>query len=126
VYQYWNDPDREALDAKISGGGKIEAHEIASKTQIFTGRYMVEWLLQNSLGPTWLAICKKNGWAAQTESMGVLAQLDARRTEWRKKREAGDVAPDALMPISGALEEAWKYYVPSRCPRQWPLPRRCF
>src|SRR5690606_39399833 len=22
VYQYWNDPDREALDAKIAGGGK--------------------------------------------------------------------------------------------------------
>src|SRR6185312_8504651 len=32
VYQYWNDPEREALDAKINGGGKIEPHEIASKT----------------------------------------------------------------------------------------------
>ena len=36
VYQYWNDPDREALDAKINGGGKIEPHEIASKKQMFT------------------------------------------------------------------------------------------
>ncbi|HQP39134.1 MAG TPA: hypothetical protein PLI95_28320, partial [Polyangiaceae bacterium] len=54
VYQYWNDPEREALDAKIAGGGKIEPHEIASKTQMFTERYMVEWLLQNSLGLTWL------------------------------------------------------------------------
>ena len=49
VYQYWNDPEREVLDAKINGGGKIEPHEIASKTQMFTERYMVDWLLQNSL-----------------------------------------------------------------------------
>ncbi len=34
VYQYWNEPEREALDAKINDGGKIEPHEIASKTQI--------------------------------------------------------------------------------------------
>jgi len=60
VYQYWNDPEREALDAKIAGGGKIEPHEIASKTQMFTERYMVEWLLQNSLGLTWLSICHRN------------------------------------------------------------------
>ncbi|WP_437872579.1 BREX-6 system adenine-specific DNA-methyltransferase PglX [Sorangium sp. So ce363] len=109
VYQYWNDPDREALDAKINGGGKIEPHEIASKTQMFTERYMVEWLLQNSLGLTWLAMCKKHGWTADAER--VLPVLDDRRAEWRKKREAGEVALDALMPIEGELEEHWKYYV---------------
>jgi hypothetical protein len=116
VYQYWNDPDREALDAKIAASGKIEPHEIASKTQMFTERYMVEWLLQNSLGPTWLAMCKKHGWTPEVESSDVLAQLDARRVEWRKKRDAGEVAADALMPIDGALEEAWKYYVPQPLP----------
>ncbi|WP_437320722.1 BREX-6 system adenine-specific DNA-methyltransferase PglX [Sorangium sp. So ce385] len=114
VYQYWNDPDREALDAKINGGGKIEPHEIASKTQMFTERYMVEWLLQNSLGLTWLAMCKKRGWTAYAER--VLPVLDARRAEWRAKREAGEVALDALMPIEGELEEHWKYYVPQRIP----------
>ncbi|MFO0598691.1 MAG: BREX-6 system adenine-specific DNA-methyltransferase PglX [Myxococcaceae bacterium] len=116
VYQYWNDPDREALDAKIAASGKIEPHEIASKTQMFTERYMVEWLLQNSLGPTWLAICKKHGWTPEVESSGVLAQLDARRAAWRKRREAGEVAADTLMPIEGPLEEAWKYYVPQPLP----------
>jgi len=39
IYQYWNDPERESLDAKINAGGKIEPHEIASKTQMFTERY---------------------------------------------------------------------------------------
>ncbi len=114
VYQYWNDPVREALDAKISGGGKIEPWEIASKTQMFTERYMVEWLLQNSLGLTWLALCKKNGWTPDAAT--VLPELDARRAAWRQKREAGEVALDALMPIEAGLESAWKYYVPQPLP----------
>jgi hypothetical protein len=114
VYQYWNDPEREELDRKIANGGKIEPHEIASKTQMFTERYMVEWLLQNSLGLTWLAMCKKHGWAPDAEP--VLARLEARREAFRKKREAGEVPLDALMPIEGALENAWKYYVPQPIP----------
>ena len=116
VYQYWNDPEREALDAKINDGGKIAPHEIASKTQMFTERYMVEWLLQNSLGLTWLCICKRNGWTADAEK--VLPVLEARRADWRKKREAGEVELDALMPIEGELEEAWKYYVPQPLPEE--------
>jgi len=114
VYQYWNDPDREGLDAKINTGGKILPHEIASKTQMFTERYLVEWLLQNSLGLTWLCMCKKYGWTADAERS--LPVLDARRAQWRKKRDAGEVALDALMPIEGELEEHWKYYVPQPLP----------
>ena len=114
VYQYWNDPEREALDAKLNDGGKIEPHEIASKTQMFTERYMVEWLLQNSLGLTWLCMCRKHGWTPDADR--VLPVLDARRAEWRKQRDAGEVALDALMPIEGELEEHWKYYVPQPIP----------
>jgi SAM-dependent methyltransferase len=114
VYQYWNDPEREALDAKLNDGGKIEPHEIASKTQMFTERYMVEWLLHNSLGLMWLCMCKKKGWTADAEA--VLPVLDARRAEWRRKRDAGEVALDALMPIEGELEERWKYFVPQPIP----------
>jgi len=114
VYQYWNDPDREALDTKITGGGKIAPHEIAQKTQMFTERYMVEWLLQNSLGLTWLAMCKRLGVVADAEA--VLPVLEARRCEWRAQRDSEQVAADALMPIDGELEENWKYYVPQPIP----------
>jgi hypothetical protein len=119
VYQFWNDPDREALDAKIHDGGKIEPHEIASKTQMFTERYMVEWLLQNSLGLTWLCMCKKRGWTADAER--VLPLLDERRAAWRKQREAGEKRLDELMPLlpikkGGELEQRWKYYVPQPIP----------
>ena len=116
VYQYWNDPEREALDAKLNAGGKVERHEIASKTQMFTERYMVDWLLQNSLGPMWLAMCQKHGWAAETEADGTLARLEERRVAWRAKRDAGEVSLTALMPVAPGMERRWAYFVPQPIP----------
>lgn len=116
IYQYWNDPEREALDDKLHARHKLQNHEIASKTQMFTERYMVEWLLHNSLGPMWLAMCKKHGWTSDVEARGVLDDLDQRRAAWRARREAGDVALDALMPIADGLESQWKYFVPQPIP----------
>ncbi len=116
VYQYWNDPEREALDAKLAEGGKLEHHEIASKTQMFTERYMVDWLLQNSFGPMWLAMCKRNGWVARVEQDGTLARLERRRVEWRRKRDAGEVSAIEPMPIAGDEERRWAYYLPQAIP----------
>ena len=112
VYQYWNDPEREALDAKLNGGGKVERHEIASKTQMFTERYMVDWLLQNSLGPLWLALCAKHGWTPQCEADGTLDRLEQRRVDWRAQRDAGTVELTALMPLYDPAERRWAYYLP--------------
>lgn len=112
VYQYWNDPEREELDAKLNAGGKVEPHEVASKTQMFTERYMVEWLLHNSLGQMWLAICRSQGWTAEVQADGTLDRLEERRRIWREKRERGEVALDELMPIEAEAEERWKYWVP--------------
>ncbi|UPU38267.1 BREX-6 system adenine-specific DNA-methyltransferase PglX [Geomonas paludis] len=116
VYQYWNDPEREALDTKLNGGGKVEPHEIASKTQMFTERYMVDWLLQNSLGAMWLAICKKHGWVPEVEANGTLQALELRRVEWRVKRKSGEVELSALMPLYTDIEQHWAYYVPQSIP----------
>ena len=111
VYQFWNDPEREDLDTKLNQGGKVEPHEIASKTQMFTERYMVEWLLHNSLGQLWLGICRANDWQAEVISSGTLARLEERRSQWRESRESGKVALDGLMPMETELEERWKYFV---------------
>lgn len=116
VYQYWNDPEREALDAKLNAGGKVEPHEIASKTQMFTERYMVDWLLQNSLGPMWLAMCKKHGWTPECASQGVLDALEERRKEWRGKRERGEVELTELMPLHSDDEKRWADYLPQPIP----------
>lgn len=116
VYQYWNDPEREALDAKLNAGGKVEPHEIASKTQMFTERYMVDWLLQNSLGPMWLAMCRKHGWTPEVEADGTLERLEQRRADWRGKRDRGEVSLTELMPLHTDAERRWAYYVPQPIP----------
>ncbi len=116
VYQYWNDPEREALDAKLNGGGKVEPHEIASKTQMFTERYMVDWLLQNSLGPMWLAMCKKHGWTPEVVADGTLERLEQRRVAWRVRRDSGEVSLTELMPLHTEAERHWAYYVPQPIP----------
>lgn len=116
VYQYWNDPEREAIDDKLNAGGKVEPYKIASKTQMFTERYMVDWLLQNSLGPMWLAMCRQHGWTADVEADGTLQRLEERRTEWRGKREAGEITLTDLMPLHTPGERRWAYYVPQPIP----------
>ncbi|MCC5578211.1 BREX-6 system adenine-specific DNA-methyltransferase PglX [Microtetraspora sp. AC03309] len=116
VYQYWNDPEREALDDKLNGGGKVEPHEIASKTQMFTERYMVDWLLQNSLGPMWLTICQRHGWMPEVAADGTLDRLEERRAEWRAKRATGEVTLTDLMPLHTDAERRWVYYLPQPVP----------
>ena len=111
VYQYWNDPERERLDAKINDGGKIEPHEIASKTQMFTERYMVDWMLQNSLGLMWFTLCKKNGWIPEVEANGTMQRLEERRINWRAKRAAGEVSLTELMPLVTEEERRWAYFL---------------
>jgi len=113
VYQYWNDPEREALDAKLNDGGKVEPHEIASKTQMFTERYMVDWLLQNTLGPLFLGICARNDWTPEVVADGTLDRLEARRADWRARRAAGDLALTDLMPLDTEAERRWAYFLPT-------------
>ena len=116
VYQFWNDPEREEIDKKLDAGGKVEPYEIASKTQMFTERYMVDWLLQNSLGPMWLAMCRKHGWTPEVQADGTLDRLEERRAQWRAKREAGEVSLTELMPLDTDAERHWAYYVPQPIP----------
>jgi len=114
VYQYWNDPERERLDDKINDGGKIEPYEIASKTQMFTERYMVDWMLQNSLGLMWFTLCKKQGWTPEVQTNGTLQRLEERRVEWRAKRASGEVSLTALMPLETDEERRWAYFLPNQ------------
>jgi hypothetical protein len=117
LYQYWNDPDRTAVNNKVAGKGvkkgKVEANEIAHATQLFTERYMVEWLLQNSLGTQWLAICQRNGWGPG--ALHIIDTLEQRREDWREKLKNKEVPEDVAMPIE-AHEDHWKFYVKQAIP----------
>lgn len=51
AYQFYQEESKAAVDAKCKSGGKAASRsELAAKTQLFTEPYMVQWLLQNSLG----------------------------------------------------------------------------
>ncbi len=55
VYQYFGEDEREDIDQRVDDDNyKIAGADIATKTQLFTPRYIVEWMVDNSLGRTWL------------------------------------------------------------------------
>jgi hypothetical protein len=55
VYQYFGEEERDEIDERVDKENyKIAGTDIATKTQLFTPRYIVEWLVDNSLGRLWL------------------------------------------------------------------------
>ncbi|MEI6043479.1 MAG: N-6 DNA methylase, partial [Chloroflexota bacterium] len=51
AYQFYQEAAKARVYAKLGSGGKAGTRaEIAAATQLFTEPYMVQWLLQNSLG----------------------------------------------------------------------------
>jgi hypothetical protein len=51
AYQFYQEEAKAEIYRKLKEGGKVETRdEIAAATQLFTEPYMVQWLLQNSLG----------------------------------------------------------------------------
>src|SRR5437867_13138592 len=58
TYQYWNTEEKDRVFEKVrtKKGAKIEGAEIIPATCIYTDPYMVKFLVQNSLGATWMAM----------------------------------------------------------------------
>lgn len=56
AYQYWNleEKDRVFEMVRTKKGAKIEGKDIIPATCIYTEDYMVKFLVQNSLGATWM------------------------------------------------------------------------
>ncbi len=55
VYQYFGEQEREDINTRVDEENyKVAGTDIATKTQLFTPRYIVEWMVDNSLGRTWL------------------------------------------------------------------------
>ena len=55
VYQYWNTAAKAAIYEKLGQGGKIEEpEELAAASTLYTERYIVDYLLQNTLGALWV------------------------------------------------------------------------
>jgi len=55
MYQYFGEKEREEIDVKIKKEKyKVQDTDVGVKTQLFTPRYIVEWMVDNSLGRLWL------------------------------------------------------------------------
>jgi hypothetical protein len=58
TYQYWNTEEKDRVFEKVrtKKGSKIEGAEIIPATCIYTEPYMVKFLVQNSLGASWMGM----------------------------------------------------------------------
>ncbi|TEU14426.1 MAG: BREX-1 system adenine-specific DNA-methyltransferase PglX, partial [Anaerolineales bacterium] len=58
VYQYFNIPDREAVRQQMKGRQLPQkSQDVAVINQFYTPRYIVEFLVDNTLGRLWLETC---------------------------------------------------------------------
>ena len=53
TYQFWQTEKKKEVNAS---GRKVEGYDICAVTQLFTEPYMVQFLLQNTLGAWWLRL----------------------------------------------------------------------
>ena len=69
AYQYWNAEEKDRVFEMVrkQRGKKIEGADIIPATQLYTEPYMVKFLVQNSLGATWLGMHPESGLAANWE-----------------------------------------------------------
>lgn len=56
VYQYFNEVEKAEVFARFSKGAKVRVDEIAAATQLFTPRWIVRALVQNTLGRLWISM----------------------------------------------------------------------
>lgn len=58
AYQYWNTEEKNRVfeTVRTKKGAKIEGADIIPATQLYTEDYMVKFLVQNSLGATWMGM----------------------------------------------------------------------
>ncbi|WP_306055853.1 BREX-1 system adenine-specific DNA-methyltransferase PglX [Natronococcus wangiae] len=77
VYQYFGEEEREEIDERVDDENyKIAGTDIATKTQLFTPRYIVEWMVDNSLGRTWLEMHGERTSIDDKETCFYLAPLE--------------------------------------------------
>lgn len=54
LYQFYISERKENIDLKVKRGGKVQIDEISPKTALFTPHWIVQYLIENSLGRLWL------------------------------------------------------------------------
>lgn len=85
LYQFYIAEEKERIDKKVKAGKVVDAQEIPAKTQLFTPNWIVQYLVQNSVGRLWLMANPGSQLASEwpyyiqpaEQTPEVQAQLDA-------------------------------------------------
>ena len=100
VYQYFGEEEREDIDERVDEENyKIAGTDIATKTQLFTPRYIVEWMVDNSLGRLWLEMQDGRTNINNEDNCFYLAPLEESLTD-RKAKPVEDIT--VLDPACGS------------------------
>ncbi|MBT2687282.1 BREX-1 system adenine-specific DNA-methyltransferase PglX [Bacillus sp. ISL-47] len=54
LYQFYNSEPKDKVFAKLKKNKKIEKYDIPAATQLFTPKWIVQYMVENSLGQLWL------------------------------------------------------------------------
>ncbi len=54
MYQYYISEKKEFIDKYVKSGGKVNKENLPAKTQIFTPKWIVKYMVENSLGRLWI------------------------------------------------------------------------
>jgi len=100
VYQYFGENEREEIDDRIDEENyKVQDTDVATKTQLFTPRYIVEWMVDNSLGRLWLEMHGDETAISDEDKCFYLAPLEESLTN-REPKDVRDIT--VLDPACGS------------------------
>ena len=100
VYQYFGEKEREEIDDRIDEENyKVQDTDVATKTQLFTPRYIVEWMVDNSLGRLWMEMHGEDTNIDDEDNCFYLAPLEESLTD-RDAKNVRDIK--VLDPACGS------------------------
>lgn len=109
LYQFYIADEKKRVDDKVKAGKVVESNEIPAKTQLFTPNWIVQYLVQNSVGRLWLMAHPQSPLASQwpyyiqpaEQTAEVQAQLDA-LIQTRIREDGATLNPETLTVLDPA------------------------
>ncbi|MBZ2206502.1 BREX-1 system adenine-specific DNA-methyltransferase PglX [Massilia soli] len=123
LYQFYIAEEKERIDRKIKAGSPAAAHEIPAKTQLFTPNWIVQYLVQNSVGRLWQmanpASSLRHEWPYYITPVGQSSEVQVRLdalVQSRVKYDGGSLNPETITMLDPAcgsghiLVEAYRVF----------------
>ena len=109
LYQFYIIDEKARIDAKLKKGEVVLSPEIPAKTQLFTPNWIVQYLVQNSVGRLWLMANPQSTLAKEwpyyitpaEQTPEVQAQLDA-LIQTRVREDGDTLNPESITVLDPA------------------------